>query len=226
MITESYIRMTAPITPMSTERLLQVVDTKYRSGVNRLHLLLSTPGGSVSHGIYLYNLLRGLPIEVVTYNIGTVDSIGVIVYCAGKERISVPHARFFLHPIGMDVGNLRVDEHWIKETQSSLRIDQANIAKIIASTTDKDADAVETDISERKSLLPDEAIQYGLVQELKTDLLPSEADLTPIYESEAFPHQQPLIPGPSQAERPPEVPLSLPDSNISTYQTNVYRLAY
>ena len=215
---EAYIRLTAPITPNSTERLFQIIDQKYKSGVDKLHLLLSTPGGSVAHGISIYNYLRGLPIEIITCNIGTVDSIGVIIYCAGEMRISVPNARFFLHPIGLDVLQpTRVDEHWLKETQSSLRIDQANIAKIIAATTGKESTAIEHDISERKSLFPDEAIKYGLVKEIASELLPREADLTPIYESEAYPpSQKPIETGAS----------SEPENSYSTYKSNMYAMSY
>ena len=224
MITESYIRLTAPITPNSTQRLLQVVDQKYNSGVRKLHLLLSTPGGSVAHGIALYNILKGLPLNVITYNIGTVDSIGVIIYCAGEVRISVPNARFFLHPIGMEINKpMRVDEHWIQETRSSLRTDQANIAKIIALTTNKEPKTVETDISERKSLFPEEALKYGLVQEIKTDLLPQEADLIPIYESEAFPPNQNQPQGLLHKE---PAAISEPDNSYSTYRSNMYACIY
>ena len=61
MDNETYIRLTAPIIQHSAEKLLQIVDQKYRSGVRKLHLLLSTPGGNVAHGINIYNFLKGGP---------------------------------------------------------------------------------------------------------------------------------------------------------------------
>ena len=98
LVQETYVRLTAPITPQSTERLLQVIDQKYQSGIKRLNLLLSTSGGSVDHGIALYNFLQGIEMEVVTHNFGIVDSIGIAIFCAGTQRYSVSHARFLLHP--------------------------------------------------------------------------------------------------------------------------------
>lgn len=214
---DTYIRLTAAITPNSTERLSRIIDQKYRSGFRRVHLLLSTPGGSVAHGISLYNYLKGMDIELTTHNFGTVDSIGVIIFCAGSKRLSVPNARFFLHPIGMDILKpVRVDEHWIREQAASLKIDQTNIAKIIADTTDRDATSVESDIAERKSLLPMEAIEYNLVHEIETALIPADVDFTPIYESEAQSAPAPVTPSSPSSEDVAHT-VVLPDS-YSTYR--------
>ena len=195
MTNETYIRLTAAITPASTERLLQIVDEKYRSGIKRLHLLLSTPGGAVPHGITLYNFLKGIPMEIYTHNFGTVDSIGVIVFCAGVKRYSVSDARFFLHPVGADITSpTRIDEHWLLERSQSLKIDQNNIARIIAKTTERDLQSIVQDIAKRHTLNPEEALQYGLVSEIKDNVLPANADFIAIHESEGNAPQ--TFPGP------------------------------
>lgn len=186
MDNETYIRLTAPITQHSAEKLLQIVDQKYRSGVRKLHLLLSTPGGNVAHGINIYNFLKGVPIEIVTHNFGTVDSIGIILFCAGSQRYSVPHARFFLHPVAMKVNqNTKLDENSLLEYQNGLKIDQTNIARVIAFTTNNDESLILQDIHSRKTLSPDEAVKYGLVTDIETNLMPMNSDFVPIYESEA-----------------------------------------
>ncbi|MBC8333253.1 MAG: ATP-dependent Clp protease proteolytic subunit, partial [Anaerolineae bacterium] len=85
-----YIRFLAPVTPNTTDQLFQLIDRAIRNQYQRLHLMLSSPGGSVFHGLTIYNFLRGIPLETYTYNFGSVDSIGVVVYCAGSVRFSVP----------------------------------------------------------------------------------------------------------------------------------------
>ena len=184
MLSETYIRLTA-ITQSSAERLFNVVDQKLRSGTQRFHLLLSAIGGNAVHGISIYHFLKGIPAEIITYNFGTVDSIGITIFCSGNKRISVPNARFFLHPAGMDVRKpTRIDDHWLREHRESLKIDHENVAKIIAFETRRDYQSVLHDIGERKSLNPDEAVTYGLVHETGSNLLPIDADFVPIYESE------------------------------------------
>lgn len=213
---ETYIRLTAPITPQSTQRLLQIIDQKYQAGIRKLHLLLSTPGGSVAHGIAVYNVLKALPMEVITYNIGTVDSIGVIIFCAGEKRVSVPNARFFLHPVGVGINQgTRVDEHWLREHTASLKIDQQNIANVIGATAGKDVEAVLRDIGDRKSLNPGESQQYGLTHKVEQSQLPIGADLIPIYESEAQPAQTAQIPLQMQIAGPPDM-VAIPQQENTT----------
>ncbi len=92
-----YIKFFAPVVPETVAALMQVVDGKIKQGATRLGLLISTPGGDVFQGLSVYNYLKGIPLEIVTHNFGSADSIGVVLFCAGSRRLSVPHARFLLH---------------------------------------------------------------------------------------------------------------------------------
>ena len=87
-----YIRFTAPVNQHSAEQLLHVIDAKYRSGATHLHILLSTPGGTVMHGMAIYNFLKGQPIHITMHNFGTVDSIGTYI---PKSAILITFHRFF-----------------------------------------------------------------------------------------------------------------------------------
>src|SRR3546814_4408950 len=57
-----------------------------RDGFNELYFLFSTPGGSVMHGMNIYNVLRALPARLVFHNVGNVDSIGNAIFLAGDIR--------------------------------------------------------------------------------------------------------------------------------------------
>src|ERR1700735_763784 len=78
-----YISFSAEIIPHTTEALIALISHQVNIGVINLHLLISTPGGSVMNGMNLYNFLRALPLELTTHNIGNVDSIGNAVFLAG-----------------------------------------------------------------------------------------------------------------------------------------------
>ncbi|GAB6393941.1 MAG: hypothetical protein MdMp024_0253 [Bacteroidales bacterium] len=180
---DSYIKFYAPITPNTAIQLQQHVEQLLRQGLTRLHLLLSTPGGSVRDGISVYNFLKALPLEVNTYNFGSVDSIGVVMFCAGNARYSVPHARFLLHPISMQMMvDHTFDEPLIAEKLNVLKSDQSNIANVIASTINKPVSDVFKWIHARTSLDPEQARNEGLVTEIKSSLIPAGAHLMSIYE--------------------------------------------
>jgi ATP-dependent protease ClpP protease subunit len=193
---DGYIKFYAPVTSNTSIQLQRIVEQMLMQGYRRLHLLLSTPGGSVHDGISIYNLLKGLPLEVNTYNFGSVDSIGVVIFCAGGNRYSVPHARFLLHPVSMQVfGNQTFDEPLIAERINALKSDQSNIAKVISATINKKVDDVLQLIHGRTSLEPDKALEQGLVTEIKSDLLPVNATLFSIFEPPMQPGMQMMPPG-------------------------------
>ena len=81
-----YINFSAEINPSTTGTLNATVGNAVNQGVRTVYLMLSTPGGQVMNGLNLYNLLRGFPIELITHNVGNVDSIGNTIFMAGSRR--------------------------------------------------------------------------------------------------------------------------------------------
>lgn len=194
-----FIRFMAPVIPQSADLLFKAIDSAIAQKRQRVHLLISSPGGSVFHGLSVYNFLKGAPIEVMTYNFGSVDSIGVVMFCSGTRRFSVPHARFLLHGVKLNVnGNNSFDEKQLEEHLKGLRIDQQNIAQVIADTTEKPRDKVESDMNNRTTLSPSEAKNYGLVHEIKSELFPQDAQMIMIGEN---------IQGPQNIQLPNGIPL-------------------
>lgn len=180
---EAYVRFMAPVVPQTIDQLMKIIDHKLKEKVDRIHIMISSPGGSVFHGLSVYNLLKGAPIEVYTYNFGSVDSIGVVIFCAGHKRYSVPHARFLIHGVRFNInGNASFDEKQVEEHLKGLKIDQLNIARVIADTTTKPTHKIEEDMNNRTTLNPQEAKDYGLVHEIKSELFPIDADLSVIGE--------------------------------------------
>jgi ATP-dependent Clp protease, protease subunit len=197
---EAYIRFMAPVNSKTTQAVFHIIDKKLKEKVERLHLMISSPGGSVFHGLSLHNFLRGAPIEVHTYNFGMVDSIGVVIFCAGSRRISVPHARFLIHGVQANFsGNQSLDEKDLEERLKGLQIDYKNIARVIADTTQKPCDKIIADMNNRTTLNPQEAKDYGLVHDITAALFPADADLSVVGEDSG--HQQGIqlaLPGPGQ----------------------------
>src|SRR5688572_11202486 len=98
-----YVSFIAEINQTTTESLLGLCAKLGNSGVKRVYLLLSSPGGAVSAGIAAYNLLRAMPFHLVTHNVGSVNSIANVIFLAGEERYASPSATFMFHGVGFDV---------------------------------------------------------------------------------------------------------------------------
>jgi ATP-dependent Clp protease, protease subunit len=176
-----YIKFFAPVMQESINALMQVVDKKLNQGAKKMGLLISTPGGDVFHGLSAYNYLKGVPLEIVTHNFGSADSIGVVLYCAGSKRLSVPHARFLLHGVMCNFPQpSSLEEKQLEERLKGLQIDMGNIARIIADTVKKDKQLVLNDMLNRTTLYPEQAIAYGLVHEIKSELFEAGSEVISI----------------------------------------------
>jgi ATP-dependent Clp protease, protease subunit len=183
------IKFFAPVIDITINALMNAIDQKMKEGVKNFIILISSPGGSVFHGLSAYNYLKGLPAKITTHNFGSVDSIGVVLYCGGSKRKSVPQARFLLHGVSMTFEQkASLEEKQLEEKLKGLRIDIANIAKVIAANTGKSVEEVTAAMLERTTLNPEEAQSWGLVHEIKSDLFEDESEIISIQ----FQQQQTL----------------------------------
>ena len=173
-----YIKFFAPVVPESIAALMQILDSKLKQGAKKLGLLISTPGGDVFQGLSAYNFLKGIPLEITTHNFGSADSIGVVLFCAGSRRLSVPHARFLLHGVQCNFQqHVSLEEKQLEERLKGLQIDMGNIARVIADTVKRDKDKILQDMLNRTTLYPDQAVEYGLVHEIKSELFPAGSEV-------------------------------------------------
>ncbi len=175
------IRFFAPVIDVTVNTLMNAIDQKMKQGIKDFTILISSPGGSVIHGLSAYNYLKGLPATITTHNFGSVDSIGIVLYCAGSKRLSVPQARFLLHGVNAQfTGNQRLEEKQLEERLKGLRIDIENIAKVVAANTGKSAEEVADAMLERTTLNPNEAQSWGLVHEIKSELFEAGSEVISI----------------------------------------------
>ena len=243
---ERYILFMGSVSPNSTERLFGFVEKMNREGAKRINLLINSEGGSVSHGLAIYNFLKNTSIEIFTYNLGVVDSIGVVVYCAGGKRFAAPHSRFLVHPVRLLYFNESFD--WLRnqEVHNILNSFQKNIEGVIAEAIGKTTQETRRYINNRKTFDSEEAKEIGLVDEIKLGILPSGVQLEIIKESEAYgdksnsassdtssqfsvpsktlfsPPQTPYSPPQTPFSPPPQTPFSPPQTPFSPPPQTLY----
>ncbi len=58
-----YVSFVAEIVPKTVESLMAVLAQQVAQKVDEIYLMLTTPGGSVMHGIALYNFLKSMPFS-------------------------------------------------------------------------------------------------------------------------------------------------------------------
>jgi ATP-dependent Clp protease protease subunit len=147
--------------------------------IDEVQLCISSHGGFVSDGIFLYNHIRGLPLRVVMHNTGSVASIAVTVFVAGAERYCSPHGMFMIHPTIMspsqDMTAQRLQSSLDsaladdRRTEEILRLRAAIPEEILTARRFKDV-----------YITPKEAMIYGLIHGIRDFELPKDAQMVQI----------------------------------------------
>ena len=128
-------------------------------------LMISSPGGSVLDGLAVYDEIKRMNREVITYASGLVASIATIIYLAGKKRLITPHSQLLIHNPSI----------YLQGQHSALCLDEE--AKRILQIRDILADIlVENSKASRKQILnmmktdtylsATEALEYGFATEI------------------------------------------------------------
>jgi ATP-dependent protease ClpP protease subunit len=168
-----YVSFSAEISAHTTESLLAVMSNCANQGVKAVYLMISTPGGNVMNGMNLYNVLRGMPFELITHNVGNVDSIGNAIFLAGSKRYACPHSTFMFHGVGFDMkGQLRLEEKNLKECLAGILSDQKRIGNIIAERTNLSEEVVAGLFTEAQTKDATFAVGAGIVHEVKDIQIP------------------------------------------------------
>lgn len=177
-----YIQFFAGVDQNSINVLIRTVNEGLRQGASRFVLLISSGGGTVFHGLSAYNYLVGIPAMVETHNFGSVDSVALVLFCAGRRRYCVPHARFLLHGLVAQFPACSLEEKQLEERVKGLKIDTENLAGVIASSTGKmEADIIRA-MLDRTALNAEEAVQFGLAHEIRHELFERGAEVISILQ--------------------------------------------
>ena len=68
-----------------------------------IHLYINSPGGSISAGMGIYDVMQFVKCDVVTYCTGMAASMGAFLLAAGTKgkRFALPNSRIMIHqPLG------------------------------------------------------------------------------------------------------------------------------
>lgn len=189
--------MTSTLTPSAADRLLhqrilvlgQQVDDDIANRLCAELLLLSaedprrdislyinSPGGSVSAGLAIYDTMRLIPNDVSTLAMGLAASMGQFLLSAGTpgKRFALPHSRVLLHQGSAGIGGTAID---IEIQAENLEHTKNVMIGLIAEHTGQPVEKVERDALRDRWFTAQEALEYGFVDAILTDV----ADVTPAY---------------------------------------------
>lgn len=136
-----------------------------------IDVYVNSPGGHVESGDTIHDMIRFVdtvaPVRVI--GTGWVASAGALIFLAGarERRLCLPNTRFLLHqPMG-GVRGVATDINI--EALEIIKMRQ-RINRIIARETGQPLEKVERDTDRNYWMSADEAVAYGMVSRIITDL--------------------------------------------------------
>jgi ATP-dependent Clp protease protease subunit len=132
-----------------------------------INLYINSPGGSITAGLAIYDTMQFVNCEISTICIGQAASMGALLLTAGAEgkRFALPHSRIVLHqPLG-GIGGQATD---IDIAAKEIVFIKGQINEILAKHTGKDADTIRSDTDRDFFLRPQEALDYGIIDQIVT----------------------------------------------------------
>lgn len=133
-----------------------------------IFLHINSPGGSVDAGMAIYDTMNYIPNDVATVGMGLAASMGQFLLCAGAKgkRYALPHARIMMHQPSGGIGGSASD---IKiQAQQSLLL-KKQLGELIAQHTGRTVEEIERDSDRDRWFTPDEALEYGLIDQVITN---------------------------------------------------------
>lgn len=127
-----------------------------------IHLYVNSPGGSVTSGMGIYDIMQYITPDVCTYCTGLAASMGALLLASGAKgkRYAMPNSRVMVHqPLGGFQGqatDVEIQAREILETKERLNI-------ILAKHTGQDLKKIQVDVERDFYMSPIDAKAYGLI---------------------------------------------------------------
>jgi ATP-dependent Clp protease protease subunit len=130
-----------------------------------IYLYINSPGGYVTSGLAIYDTMQYIKPDVVTICMGMAASMAAVLLCAGHKdkRYALPHSRIMIHqPIG-GVQGQAID---IKIHADEIMRIRKILNEILAKHTGQPLNKIEKDTDRSFFMSPEEAKEYGLIDEV------------------------------------------------------------
>ena len=166
LLKERIIFVSGPVHDgMSTLVCAQLLFLEAENPSKDISMYINSPGGVVTSGLSIYDTMQYIRPKVSTLVVGQAASMGSLLLAAGEPglRVSLPHSRGMGHqPSGGYQGQATDILIHARETEKLKR----RLNEIYVKHTGKSLAEVEEALERDRFMSPDEAKEWGLIDEV------------------------------------------------------------
>lgn len=148
--------------------IAQLLFLEAKNNSKDISLYINSPGGEVDAGLAIYDTMNFIKSKVNVICVGMAASMAAVLLSSGEKgkRYALPHSRIMIH---QPLGGAQGQASDIKiQAEQILKIKDV-INKILSKNTGKSLEEIERDTNRDYYLTAEEALKYGLIDEILTN---------------------------------------------------------
>ena len=163
LLKERVIFLTGPIEDYGANLVVaQMLFLEAENPDKDIHLYINSPGGSVTSGMSIYDTMQFIKPDVSTLCIGQAASMGAVLLTGGAKgkRQALPNSRVMIHQV---LGGFQGQASDIEIHTKEILSIKSKLNEILAKHSGQKVDKVAKDSDRDNFMSPDEAVKYGLI---------------------------------------------------------------
>ncbi len=143
----------------------QILFLEYEDPDKDILIYINSPGGLVTAGLAIYDVIKYVKPDVQTICVGSAFSMGALLLAAGTKgkRFILPHGKVMLHQpsggAGGQSSDIQIHAKEIVKTKKELN-------RILVECTGKSEEQIDKDTDRDLYMNAQEAMAYGIVDEI------------------------------------------------------------
>lgn len=132
-------------------------------------IIIDSPGGEISAGLMIYDVLRSYKYKITMYCTGLAASMAAFILAAGQKgrRFILPHSQVMIHEplISSGFGGSATS---IEKTAQGILETKAELNKILAEHTGRSIDEINSATLGDNFMTSEEAVEFGICDEIRS----------------------------------------------------------
>jgi len=168
LLKERIVMLFTPITdPVANSIIAQLLYLEREDPDKNISMYIQSPGGVISAGLAIYDTMQLIHCDVSTICVGMAASMATVLLCAGTKgkRYALPNATIHMHQA---FGGAQGQAADVAIAAREIMRQQDIIRSILSKHTSQPLDKIAHDTDRDFYLSPQQAIEYGIVDEILT----------------------------------------------------------
>ena len=141
--------------------IAQILHLDAEDPTSEITLYINSPGGSVTAGLAIYDVMQAVTANIRTVCVGTAASMAAVLFAAGDRREILRHGEVMIHD-PLVSGGISGSALTVQEKSNRLMDKRKVLSGILAEHTGKDIKQIHKVTAKDTYFSAEEAVEFGL----------------------------------------------------------------